>query len=255
MCRRFFDGGKLWNLNSFNQFPQTENESYLDDLVNQGATISLIVIPKNHFLANPNNLKFHHINKSFDQQPNSFPELIREIRNHDITTSQQSDFLEIIESEVLQSDNDDFIPNQTENSWTMNPIGYHPDLINLRHNDLSYIYGTREEICINYNLMVFDVPGDGHCFIHCVQQFFNLVFGVRITLKHLYDEALNLFMTDIELLNNYRSVKELEETISNDSSIETILLTEMKQYFENKQWENNIFVDFFYKYYTQYSPY
>jgi hypothetical protein len=147
-CRRFFDGGKLWNLNSFNQFPHTESESYLEDLVNQGATISLIVIPKNHFLANPINLKFRHINKSIDQQPNHFPEPIREIRNNDIKTSQQSDFLEIIESDEIQSDNDDRFQDQTAIRYPVNPIGYHPGLINLRHNNLSYIYGTREEICV-----------------------------------------------------------------------------------------------------------
>ena len=93
--------------------------------------------------------------------------------------------------------------------------------------------------------MVFDVPDDGHCFIHCVQRFFSLVFGVNITLKHLYDEALNIFMSDPDLLNDYRSVKELEETIINDTSTETILLSEMNQFFEDKQWENNLFVDFF----------
>ena len=52
-------------------------------------------------------------------------------------------------------------------------------------------------------------------------------------------------MSDPDLLNDYRSVKELEETIINDTSTETILLSEMNQFFEDKQWENNLFVDFF----------
>ena len=100
VCRRFFDGGMLWNLNSFNRYSEAVDDDieFIDDLARNGADISLIVIPKDHFLANHNNLKFRHLLKPLNPQPEPFPEPIRNQQIEIISSSQNSDFLEVLES-------------------------------------------------------------------------------------------------------------------------------------------------------------
>ena len=204
MCRRFFDGGNLWNLNSFNVYPETVDDDleFLDALALNGADISLIVIPKDHFLANHNNLKFRHVLKPQNLQTDPFPEPIRQQLNQIAPSSQNSEYLEVLES--TQPNNNRIPPSTTDVSLQLNPMGYHHDLLSHVHNNVRYIYGSKQEICNNLNLRLFDVPNDGHCFLHCVQKFFNDVFGTDITIDHLFGKALNILSSDTDLLGRYR---------------------------------------------------
>ena len=97
---KFFDGGSLWNLNSFNRYPESVDNDieFIDELAHNGADISLIVIPKDHFLANHNNLKFRHVLKPQNLQTDPFPEPIRQQQNQIAPSSQNSEFLEVLES-------------------------------------------------------------------------------------------------------------------------------------------------------------
>jgi hypothetical protein len=261
--RRFFQGGSLWNLDSFIDEPRKVPNDYVENLLKiSGYTAIAISIPENHYFARECNLKFTHQNKQLDLQPDTWPFQLEQQQQQQptqVATQQAVDPISQTYS-IIENMPDSEIDIEVELALQNNSIGYSQDFIQLMHSDQRLYIGSFLELLETYDLQLLDVPSDGHCFISTIIKFFDIFHQQKYTIQQVqnnYFDLLNNEDTNTQIFETYRVMKidSLSRTTPeglqihySNQEINNYMWHDFQRYFREKQFEDNDYLDIIIQY-------
>jgi hypothetical protein len=260
--RRFFQGGSLWNLDSFIDEPRKVPNDYVENLLKiSGYTAIAISIPENHYFARECNLKFTHQNKQLDLQPDTWPFQLEQQQQQptQIATQQAVDPISQTDS-IIENMPDSEIDIEVELALQNNSIGYSQDFIQLMHSDQRLYIGSFLELLETYDLQLLDVPSDGHCFISTIIKFFDIFHQQKYTIQQVqnnYFDLLNNEDTNSQIFETYRVMKidSLSRTTPeglqinySNQEINNHMWHDHQRYFREKQFVDNDYLDIIIQY-------
>jgi hypothetical protein len=260
--RRFFQGGCLWNLDSFIDEPRKVPNDYVENLLKiSGYTAIAISIPENHYFARECNLKFTHQNKQLDLQPDTWPFQLEQQQQQptQVATQQPVDPISQTYS-IIENMPDSEIDLEVELALQNNSIGYSQDFIQLMHSDQRLYIGSFLELLETYDLQLLDVPSDGHCFISTIIKFFDIFHQQKYTIQQVqnkYFDLLNNEDTNTQIFETYRVMKidSLSRTTPqglqinySNQEINNYMWHDFQRYFRDKQFVDNEYLDIIIQY-------
>ena len=250
--RRFFDGGALWNLNSFFNAPIKESNDFVDHLLKTRGNEAIAVgVPEGNYFARACNLSFKHPNKRSDLEPEAFPfQLVeQQVTPDPVPTLMDVEFasqIEIIVDETPDTEMDIEIEALMQN----NPINYSQDFIQLMNGEERTIICSFQQLLTQYDIQLIDVPSDGHCFISTIIKYFALIHQRVITIRQVEQDYLALHQneeTNSLIFEMYGAIKTAS---SNDiqfkytkEQIEASLWRDFDRYFKEKKFAFNDYLE------------
>ena len=253
--RRFFEGGCLWNLDSFLDEPKRESNDFVENLIKiSGYTAIVISIPENHYFARECNLKFNHQNKRLDLQSESWPFQLELQQPTQVAT--QIVFDPVSQTDIIIEDQSNLEIDLEIQAHLQNyQIGYSENFIQLMNGDQTLYNASFQELLESNQLQVVNVPSDGHCFISTIIKFFDIFSQQKYTIQQIEQKYLELQRddeTNIQIFEFYRAmlIGTQPPTTSNslqiqhsDEVINNYLSFDFNRYFRDKEYVDNIYLE------------
>jgi hypothetical protein len=250
--RRFFDGGALWNLNSFFDTPIKESNDFVDHLLKTSGNEAIVVgVPEGNYFARACNLSFKHSNKRSDLEPEAFPfQLVeQQVTPDQVPIQMDVEFAsqtEIIIDETPDSEMDLEIEALMHN----NPINYSQDFIQLMNGEVRTIICSFQQLLSQFDIQLIDVPSDGHCFISTIIKYFALIHQREITIRQVEHDYLALHRNEETNSLIFEMYGAMKSATSNDiqfkytkEQIEASLWRDFDRYFKEKKFAFNDYLE------------
>jgi hypothetical protein len=255
--RRFFDGGALWNLNSFFlNGPIKESNDFVDNLIKTRGNEAIVVgVPENNYFARACNLSFKHRNKRLNILPEPFPfQLVNQPETPDPVTTQMDVDIASETEIIIGGTSDTEVDLEIEALMQDNPINYSKDFIQLMNGDERSIICSFQQLLTQYDLQLIDVPSDGHCFISTIIKYFAIIHQRVITVRQVEQDYLALHRneeTNTLIFEIYGAMKNasLQESSKDlqfeytQRQLEQLLWSDFNRYFELRDFAFNDYLE------------
>jgi hypothetical protein len=249
--RRFFDGGALWNLNSFFNAPIKESNDFVDNLLKTSGNEAIVVgVPEGNYFARACNLSFKHSNKRSDLEPEAFPfQLVEQVTPDPVPTQMDVEFASQIEI-IVDETPDTEMDFEIEALMLNNPINYSQDFRQLMNGKENTIICSFQQLLTQYDIQLIDVPSDGHCFISTIIKYFSLIHQREITIRQVEQDYLALHRNEETNSLIFEMYGAMKSASSNDiqfeyikEQIEASLWRDFDRYFKEKKFAFNDYLE------------
>jgi hypothetical protein len=250
--RRFFDGGALWNLNSFLNAPLKESNDFVDNLLKTSGNEAIVVgVPEGNYFARACNLSFKHPNKRSDLEPEAFPfQLVEQQVTPDPVPTQMDVELASQTEIIIDETPDTEMDLEIEELLQDNPINYSQDFRQLMNGEENTFICSFQQLLTQYDIQLIDVPSDGHCFISTIIKYFSLIHQREITIRQVEQDYLALHRNERTNLLIFEMYGAMKSASSNDNQfeytkeqIEASLWRDFDRYFKEKKFAFNDYLE------------